>query len=290
VVVVDSIGDPSKIAGGAIRLTSSPKEEIIAQNIATVITNLPEFKEGFSIQMGTGGASLSSITPIKKAMLAQNIKGGWCLGGITSYQVALLEEGLVQALYDVQCFDAGAGQSVHKNSLTHHVISASQYANAQNGSPFVNRLDFVILSALEVDLDFNVNVITGSDGVIRGASGGHSDTAAGAKVAIVALPSIRGRLGCVVDEVQTIITPGKNVDVVVTDLGVAINPLRTDLIEVLSKTNLKLMSLTAMKDFTQQIVGTPKPIEYDYNHPVAVVEYRDGSINDVIYQTKVSHE
>ncbi|WP_250137169.1 citrate lyase subunit alpha [Mesoplasma whartonense] len=290
VVVIDSIGDPSKIAGGAIRLTSSPKEEIIAQNIATVITSLPEFKDGFSIQMGTGGASLSSITPIKKAMLERNIKGGWCLGGITSYQVALLEEGLVQGLYDVQSFDAGAGQSVHKNLLTHHVISASQYANGQNGSPFVNRLDFVILSALEVDLNFNVNVITGSDGVIRGASGGHSDTAAAAKVAIVALPSIRGRLACVVDEVQTIITPGKSVDVVVTDLGVAINPLRTDLIEILSKTSLKLMSLAEMKNFAQQIVGTPELIEYDYNHPVAVVEYRDGSINDVIYKTKVNNE
>jgi len=240
--------------------------------------------------MGTGGASLSSITPIKKAMLERNIKGGWCLGGITSYQVALLEEGLVQGLYDVQSFDAGAGQSVHKNLLSHHVISASQYANGQNGSPFVNRLDFVILSALEVDLNFNVNVITGSDGVIRGASGGHSDTAAAAKVAIVALPSIRGRLACVVDEVQTIITPGKSVDVVVTDLGVAINPLRTDLIEILSKTSLKLMSLAEMKNFAQQIVGIPELIEYDYNHPVAVVEYRDGSINDVIYKTKVNNE
>ena len=37
----------------------------------------------------------------------------------------------------------------------------------------------VILSALEIDLDFNVNVITGSDGVMRGASGGHCDVAAG---------------------------------------------------------------------------------------------------------------
>jgi citrate lyase alpha subunit len=30
------------------------------------------------------------------------------------------------------------------------------------------------------DTDFNVNVMTGSNGVLRGASGGHSDTAAGA--------------------------------------------------------------------------------------------------------------
>jgi len=50
------------------------------------------------------------------------------------------------------------------------------------------------------------------------------------------------------------------------------------------------MSLAEMKNFAQQIVGTPELIEYDYNHPVAVVEYRDGSINDVIYKTKVNNE
>ena len=38
----------------------------------------------------------------------------------------------------------------------------------------------VILSALEIDTKFNVNVLTGSDGVIRGASGGHCDTASSA--------------------------------------------------------------------------------------------------------------
>lgn len=212
------------------------------------------------------------------------------MGGITSHQVTLLEEGLVNGLYDVQSFDAGAGQSVHNNPLKHHVISASQYANPQNGSPFVNRLDFVILSALEVDLNFNVNVITGSDGVIRGASGGHSDTAAGAKVSIVALPSIRGRLACVVDEVQTIVTPGSSVDVVVTDLGVAINPLRTDLMAILGQTSLKIMTLEEMRDFAKKIVGEPSPIEYDYQTPVALVEYRDGSIGDVIYKTKLNND
>jgi citrate lyase subunit alpha/citrate CoA-transferase len=41
-----------------------------------------------------------------------------------------------------------------------------------------------MLSALEIDIDFNVNVMTGSNGVLRGASGGHSDTAAGADLTI----------------------------------------------------------------------------------------------------------
>lgn len=49
---------------------------------------------------------------------------------------------------------------------------------AGNKGAYVNKLDYVVLSALEIDTKFNVNVITGSDGVLRGAPGGHPDTAA----------------------------------------------------------------------------------------------------------------
>ncbi len=43
------------------------------------------------------------------------------------------------------------------------------------------KLEFVILASLEVDVNFNCNVVVGSDGMITGAQGGHPDTAAGAK-------------------------------------------------------------------------------------------------------------
>ncbi|MGV8429233.1 citrate lyase subunit alpha, partial [Pseudomonas aeruginosa] len=67
----------------------------------------------------------------------------------------------------------------------HIEVSANQYANYSSKGASVERLDMVILSALEIDTKFNVNVLTGSDGVIRGASGGHCDTAASAQVAII---------------------------------------------------------------------------------------------------------
>ena len=67
-------------------------------------------------------------------------------------------------------------------------MSASFYANPHNKGCVANQLDIMVLSATEVDVDFNVNVITGSDGVIMGASGGHCDTAAGSKLAIVVTP------------------------------------------------------------------------------------------------------
>ena len=88
----------------------------------------------------------------------------------------------------------------------------------------INQLDTAILSALEVDTDFNVNVITGSDGVIRGASGGHSDTSMACKMSLVIAPLVRGRIPTIVEQVNTVVTPGTSVDVVVTEVGIAINP------------------------------------------------------------------
>jgi len=75
----------------------------------------------------------------------------------------------------------------------------------------------VILGATQVDTGFNVNVVTGSDGKIMGGSGGHSDTAAGADLAIVVANLARGSLPIVTDEVLTATTPGESIDVVVTD-------------------------------------------------------------------------
>jgi citrate lyase alpha subunit len=45
--------------------------------------------------------------------------------------------------------------------------------------------------------------------VLRGASGGHSDTAAGADLTIITAPLVRGRIPCVVEKVLTRVTPGQ---------------------------------------------------------------------------------
>lgn len=72
----------------------------------------------------------------------------------------------------MQSFDSHAAQSLARNP-NHIEISANQYANWGSKGASVDRLDVVVLSALEIDTQFNVNVLTGSDGVLRGASGGH---------------------------------------------------------------------------------------------------------------------
>lgn len=284
VVEVESIGDPDKIGAGATRFTKDPKELKIAELVNNVIVNSDYFKDGFSFQTGTGGAALAVTRYLKNSMIEKNIKASFALGGITRPTVDLLEEGLIETIVDVQDFDKGAALGMAENAKQQE-IDASFYAGPHNKGAVVNQLDVVILSALEIDTDFNVNVMTGSDGVLRGAIGGHQD-AAKAKLTIISAPLVRGRIATIVDSLTTIITPGNSVDVIVTEVGIAINPNRKDLIEQLSGIpSLPIISIEELKDRAEKIVGKANPIEYT-DRVVAYVEYRDGSLIDVVKQVK----
>ena len=280
VVVVDAIGDPEGIAKGATRFTKNPKELLIAEYASKVIINSPYYKQGFSFQTGTGGASLAVTRFLKDSMIEDGIKASFALGGITNAMVELLEEGLVGKIIDVQDFDHPSAVSLG-NNVNHYEIDANMYASPLSKGAVINQLDTAILSALEIDTDFNVNVITGSDGVIRGASGGHSDTSAACKMSLVISPLIRGRIPTIVDTVNTVVTPGASVDVVVTEVGIAINPERKDLIEHFSNLDVPQFTIEQLKDIAYSIVGSPDPIEYG-DKVVALIEYRDGTIIDVV--------
>ena len=284
VVKIDKIGDPTGIAKGATRYTRNPKELLMAEYASKVIVNSGYFKDGFSFQTGTGGATLAVSRYLRNEMINAGIKATFALGGITNQIVEMHEEGLVKHIFDVQGFDLGAINSISKNP-NHHEINSSLYANPHNRGCIANKLDVVVLSALEIDTDFNVNVMTGSDGILRGASGGHCDTAACAKLTIIISPLIRGRIPCIVDSVNTVITPGDSVDVLVTEIGIAINPKRTDLMERLKNINIPVFTIQELKDKVESIVGVPDKIEYE-DKVVAVVEYRDGSIIDVVRKVK----
>lgn len=284
VVEIDSIGDPDGIAKGATRVTTNPKDLLIAQNTNQVIVQSPYFKDGFSFQTGTGGAALAVSRYLREDMLKAGITANFALGGITQQMVEMLEEGLVKKIIDVQSFDKGSALSLKKNEL-HYEISADFYASAGAKGPAVNKLDVVILSALEVDTKFNVNVLTGSDGYIRGASGGHSDTAAASKMSVIVMPLIRGRIPCVVEHVNSIVTPGESVDVIVTEIGICINPIRQDLIEAFRNSNIPQFTIEELKEKAYEVVGVPDPIEYE-EKVVAIVEYRDGSTLDVVHKVK----
>ena len=280
VVLVDSVGDSSKISSGAIRDTKNPRDILLAMNAAKVIVNSGYFKEGFSIQTGSGGASLAAVKYIREEMIKRGIHSSFALGGITAHMVKMHEEGLIERLIDVQSFDRVAAESI-KNDPFHKGVSANEYASADEPGSAVHYLDIVILSALEVDVNFNVNVLVGSDGVIRGAVGGHPDTAADSALSIIVCPLMRGRIPCVVDEVTTLITPGSTVDVVVTEYGIAVNPRRPEIAERLSEAGLKIVDIHDLKELALKSIGVPDPLPFG-EKVVGVVMNRDGSVMDVI--------
>ena len=136
----------------------------------------------------------------------------------------------------------------------------------------------MLYEVITIDTQFNVNVITGSDGVFRGASGGHCDTAAAANMTIVVAPLVRGRIPTVVEKVTTCITPGNSVDVLVTDHGIAVNPARPDIKARLEAAKLPLMDIKALNQRAYSLTGVPAPIEYT-DKIVGVIRYRDGSVS-----------
>lgn len=285
VVKVDSVGDPKGIVSGTTKITKDPVGLKIADTAAKVIEAAGLIKDGFSFQTGAGGASLATAYFVRKMMEKRQVTGSFALGGITGYMVEMLELGLFKKLIDVQGFDLEAIQSI-KNNPDHLEVSAGFYASPFNLGCAVNKLDAVILGATEIDVDFNVNVLTGSDGIIMGGSGGHSDAAAGAKVTIVVANLLRGRLPIIKEKVLTAVTPGETIDVLVTERGVAVNPRRQDLKEKLIAAGLPVKDIQELRRIAESIAGAPKEI-ITGEKIVAVVEYRDGTIIDVVRQAKV---
>ena len=292
VLAVKSLGDPEKISTGAARITRNPVDLAVARVASELISAAGFIKDGFSLQMGSGGASLAAAAYVREKMIEGNIKGGFGCGGMTGYMIQMLEENLFEAVYDVQSFDNVVTGSM-ANNPKHIEIDASCYANPFNRGCVAHGLDVVVLSALDVDVDYNVNVLTGHDGVLRGASGGHCDTAAGAKFSVVVIPSFRGGVCSIKESVLSAVTPGETVDAVVTERGVCINPARRDVLEAVKMTKtaktvknsgLNIMDIRELKENIERMTGVPDPVEVDRSQTVALVEYRDGTLLDTVYR------
>ena len=284
VCVVDAIGIPEKIATGAAKPTTDQRKLMMAEYCTQVVVNTPYFKDGFSYQTGVGGASIASTKYLGEIMRERNIKMGFGVGGLTKEMCKLLDEGMARVMLDVQDFDLDAVHNL-KNP-NHHRIPAGVYANPLNKGAVVNKLDYVVLASLEVDVHFNCNVVVGSDGVITGAQGGHPDTAQGAKCAIVICPLLQGRIPAICSEVTTVTTPGESIDVVVTDYGVAVNPARPDILEALKAADcVPLKTIEELRDIAYSIVGEPDPVEFE-DRVVGIIEARDGTIIDVVRKVK----
>ena len=281
VVAVDAIGNPKGIVSGTTKITRDPVGLVMASHAAKVIEHSGLLKDGFNFQTGAGGASLAAAKFLKDIMLEKGIQGGFGLGGITGYMVEMLEAGCFRSLMDVQCFDLKAVESIRSNP-NHQEISALHYASPSMRSAVVDSLDVVILGATEIDTDFNVNVHTDSNGYIMGGSGGHSDAAAGAKLTMIIAPMFRARLPIVTDHVTCISTPGRDIDVLVTQGGIAVNPKNAELAANLKAAGLPIIDIHDLKAKAERITGTPKRLTRG-DRVVANVIYRDGTQIDQIF-------
>ena len=282
VVQVPSIGDPNGILSGTTRPTADPAGLAIAANATRVIEASGLLGPEFSFQTGAGGVSLAVAAQLREVMRERGVQGSFAAGGVTGSLCDMLDEGLFRAILDVQCFDLQAVDS-YRRDPRHMAMSASLYANPHNCGAVAHQLDVMILGAAEVDLDFNVNVTTGSSGHILGGSGGHADTADRSKLAIVTTRLAAGGGAKLVGRVGCITTPGATIDVVVTDAGIAVNPRRGDLAQRLRDAGLAVSSIEALCEAAGARAAPSRPAGEE-RRIVAVVEYRDGSVIDVVRQ------
>ena len=283
VVQVDSIGDPAKIVSGTTQITRSPDRLRIAEFVARFLRDAGIMKNGFSFQAGAGGIALAFVEYLKQMMMEAKVKARFVRGGSTKYLVELLEEGYTDYILDGQTFDLDGVHSIasHPNHVPTSPFTSYNYHGKGN---FASMVDAVVLGATEVDVHFNANVVTHSDGrLLHGIGGWQNCLAAGCT--ILALPSFRDRIPVIVDQVTTLTGPGELIDVIVTERGIAINPLRKDLIDAMKGSKLPIRPIQDIKAEIERICGgkphRPKPGE----RPVAVVKWVDGTVLDTVWQT-----
>lgn len=281
VVVVDEIGDPSQIVSGTTELTRSPDRLLIAQMAAQFVVDVGIVKDGWSFQAGAGGTSLAFTIFARDIMRDLGIKSRFIRGGSTKYLVEMLESGLTDYILDGQTFDLEGVRSLRENP-NHLMTSPFISYNYHGKGNVASMLDCALLGATEVDLDFNANVVSHSDGKMLHGIGGWQD-ALFSKCTILAVPTFRNRVPIVRERVTTLCGPGELIDVVVTERGIAINPRRQDLIEAAKGSRLPIKTLAEIKTETERLCGVPKAANLGDN-VVGLVTWVDGTILDSLYQ------
>ncbi|MBM3324901.1 MAG: citrate lyase subunit alpha, partial [Calditrichaeota bacterium] len=227
VVVMERIGEPSKIVSGTTEITRSPDRLLIAEYAARFVAEAGILRDGFSFQAGAGGTALSFSIFLGEMMRERNIKARFARGGSNQYLVKMLEEGLVEYILDGQTFDLEGVRSMRENPNHVNTSPFTSY-NYHGKGNFASMVDVVVLGATEVDLDFNANVVTHSDGRLLHGIGGWQNCLF-SKCTMLPIPSFRDRIPVIVERVTTLCGPGELIDVIITERGIAINPRRHDL-------------------------------------------------------------
>ena len=282
VATVDKIGDPRQIVTGSLKITDDPERLKIAKDCIDLMDAAGLIKDGMIFQSGSGGISLAAVKFLGERLEENNMVAGCATGGLTKFILDLYTKGLVKNIYYSQVFDTESIQYIQKHLGLPADIG--HYADPTSKGRTIDGLDSVILSATEVDIGFNVNVNTHSDGRLLHGIGGHQDTAAAAKLTIITTPLYRKTNPVVREKVTTITTPGDVVDAVVTNHGIAVNPLRNDLIDKMKGT-IDLISVNDLKEQAYTITGKPAVLDVG-EEIIGITKWFDGTVLDVIRRVK----
>eukprot|EP01105_Mastigella_eilhardi_P000397 TRINITY_DN1049_c0_g1_i1.p1 TRINITY_DN1049_c0_g1~~TRINITY_DN1049_c0_g1_i1.p1 ORF type:complete len:945 (+),score=311.69 TRINITY_DN1049_c0_g1_i1:1362-4196(+) len=289
VVKVNSIGDAKKIVSGTTRLSSDPQTLLIGEYCARLMDALGLLTDELVFQAGAGGTSLTAMCALSDKLAQKKISARMANGGTTGILVDMLKKGLVRKLTTCQAFDLVSVKSMVEDYPAHIETDIDQYANPSNCGNVCNMLDVMVAGGTEVDVHFNCNVNTHSDGSFQHNTGGHQDTAAGAKLTIITMPVARRCNPGIVDNVTTITTPGECIGAIVTEEGVAINPLRKDLLAKLEgkteeQLGFKLMTIEQLRARGIEKAGRKHSLPKTQDRIIGVIEWRDGTVLDVVRQ------
>ncbi len=279
VVQVDRVGIPEKIVSGTTEITKSPDRLYLAELTARFCEQAGIIRDGFSFQAGSGGTALSIGIYFADRLREKGIKSRFARGGSNAYLVRMLEEGLVDYILDGQTFDLEGVRSMLENP-THVDTSPFTSYNYHGKGNFAQLVDVVILGATEVDVNFNANVVTHSDGMLLHGIGGWQNCLF-AKCTILPIPLFRDRIPIIRDQVTTICGPGELIDVIVTERGIAINPLRQDLLDKVKNSSLPIRTIQELKKEAEKICGVPAAARFE-DEIVAVVKWVDGTVIDAV--------
>jgi citrate lyase subunit alpha / citrate CoA-transferase len=283
VVEVPKIGDPSKIVSGTTELTKSPTRLLISKHVADFIEAAGYLGQPF--QAGAGGISLAAIIFIAERMRKKGLRASFARGGSTKVLVDMLNEGLIGAILDGQTFDLAGVKSIgeHPRHVPTTPFTSYNYHGKGNWAPYIGT---AVLGATEVDVNFQANVVTHSDGYLLHGIGGWQNTLFG-ECSILAFPLFRGRIPIVMDQVTTVCAPGELITVVITERGIAVNPKHRNgpaILERIQGSGLPLTTIEELHDIGRKMCGIPEPPDVDRSRPIAAIKWVDGTVIDTVYK------
>ena len=282
VVQVDKIGDPKNITSGTTKITQDPMKLQIAHDCVDLMDAAGLIKDGMIFQSGAGGISLAAMKYLGERLEEKDVVASTATGGLTKLICDIYKTGRVKNIYYSQVFDDYSVKFIQDDLGLPADIG--HYADPTSKGRTIDGLDTVVLGATEVDIDFNVNVNTHSDGRMLHGIGGHQDTAAGSKLCIITCPIFRKENPIVREKVTTITTPGDVVDAIVTNEGISINPKRQDLLEKV-KDKLNIVPIEDLKNMAYDATGVPQKLEFT-DQLVGMTKWFDGTVLDLIWKVK----